>query len=94
MHRYDNSFIATPRRAISMLKKYSNLRKKKTPHIKLEIDLSKFKQPSRIRVRRLAQPRENEEALIMRVPDSHIEEEKKEVKDEDNKIIKNFYYSI
>ena len=43
---------------------------------------SKFKQPSRLRSRKLVQTCENEETLIMRVPDSHMKEEKDEVKNE------------
>ena len=43
---------------------------------------SKFKQPSRLRERKLIQTRENEEVLIKKIPDSHMKEEKDEVKNE------------
>ena len=77
MFRYDNLFIAVPRIAILKRKKYSNLRKKKVPQIKHEVDLNKFKKPSKLKVKRLDQPRENEDVLIMRVLDFHIKKKRK-----------------
>ena len=72
--------IATPGGAISMLKQDSKLKKKKTLQVKHEIDFSKFKQPPRLRVRRLEASPGHERALNRRAQDSIMEEEKKEEK--------------
>ena len=76
--------IATPGRAISMLKQASNFKKKKTVQIKHSIDLRIFKHPPILRVRRLIASHDFQGSAINRAQDEIMDEEEEKHSEDDN----------